>query len=57
VEINNKTGWSGMLGCIDYMHWRWKNINYPTARKLYSRHVEDEPTMILEGVALKDLWI
>jgi hypothetical protein len=52
---NTKRGWSGMLCCIDCMYWKWKNC--PTAWKgQYSGHV-DGPTMILEAVASKDLWI
>jgi len=55
LEMNNKRGWPGMLGCIDCMHWRWKNC--PTAWKgVYTGHV-DGPTMILEAVASEDLWI
>ena len=55
LEINNNRCWPGMLGCIDCMHWRWKNC--PTAWKgVYTGHV-DGPTMILEAVASEDLWI
>ncbi|XP_022681830.1 uncharacterized protein LOC111257065 [Setaria italica] len=55
LAINTKREWPGMLGCIDCMHWRWKNC--PTAwKRQYSGHV-DGPTMILEAVASKNLWI
>nr|XP_025880464.1 uncharacterized protein LOC112938633 [Oryza sativa Japonica Group] len=55
MAINTPRGFPGMLGCIDCMHWRWKNC--PTGWKgQYSGHV-DGPTMILEAVASKDLWI
>ncbi|XP_052136453.1 uncharacterized protein LOC127754887 [Oryza glaberrima] len=55
LAINTPRGFPGMLGCIDCMHWRWKNC--PTGWKgQYSGHV-DGPTMILEAVASKDLWI
>lgn len=44
-----------MLGCIDCKHRQWKNC--PTGwKEYYSEHV-DGPTMILETVASKDLWI
>ncbi|XP_052156408.1 uncharacterized protein LOC127774168 [Oryza glaberrima] len=55
MAINTPRGFQGMLGCIDCMHWRRKNC--PTGWKgQYSGHV-DGPTMILEAVASKDLWI
>ncbi|CAN6319320.1 unnamed protein product [Urochloa humidicola] len=55
MAMNTRRGWPGMLGCIDCMHWKWKNC--PTAWKgQYSGHV-DGPTMILEAVASEDLWI
>ena len=48
-------GFSGMLGSIDCMHWKWKNC--PTAWKwMYCGHVR-QPTIILEVMDSYDLWI
>ena len=48
-------GFSGVLGSIDCMHWKWKNC--PSAWKgQYCDHIR-EPTIILEAVASYDLWI
>lgn len=51
-----RRGFSGMLGSIDCMHWKWKNC--PAAWKgMYARGDHHEPTLILEIVASYDLWI
>jgi hypothetical protein len=42
-----------MLGSIDCMHWGWKKC---PENGMFRGHV-NEPTMILEAVASKDLWI
>ena len=55
LAVNEKRGFSGILGSIDYMHWKWKNC--PTAWKgQYIGHSR-EPTLILEVVASYDHWI
>ena len=55
LYINEERGFPGMIGSIDCMHWEWKNC--PTAWKgMYSRGT-GKPTIVLEAVASKDLWI
>jgi len=55
LYINEERGFPGMIGSIDCMHWEWKNC--PTVWKgMYSRGT-GKPTIVLEAVASKDLWI
>uniref|UniRef100_A0A0D3CXB4 DDE Tnp4 domain-containing protein n=1 Tax=Brassica oleracea var. oleracea TaxID=109376 RepID=A0A0D3CXB4_BRAOL len=44
-----------MIGSIDCMHWEWKNC--PTAWKGQYTRGSGKPTIVLEAVALQDLWI
>nr|XP_043616058.1 uncharacterized protein LOC122587974 [Erigeron canadensis] len=49
-------GFPGMLGSIDCMHWGWRNC--PVAwQGQYTRGDKGHPTIMLEAVALYDLWI
>uniref|UniRef100_A0A0D3BQ63 DDE Tnp4 domain-containing protein n=1 Tax=Brassica oleracea var. oleracea TaxID=109376 RepID=A0A0D3BQ63_BRAOL len=55
LDIGEVRGFPGMIGSIDCMHWEWKNC--PTAwRGQYTRG-SGKPTIVLEVVASKDLWI
>ncbi|RLN24092.1 putative nuclease HARBI1 [Panicum miliaceum] len=55
MQMSESKGFRGMLGCIDCMHWRWKNC--PAAwHGQFTGHCHD-PTIILEAVASNDLWI
>jgi hypothetical protein len=55
LEIGVSRGFLGNLGSIDCMHWPWKNC--PTAHHGQYKGHKKEPTIILESVASKDLWI
>jgi hypothetical protein len=55
LAIGERRGFPGNLGSVDCMHWPWKNC--PSSHQgMYTGHVH-EPTIILEAVADKDLWI
>jgi len=55
LQEGESRGFPGMLGSIDCMHWEWKNC--PTSWKGQFTGRGKHPTMILEAVALHDLWI
>jgi hypothetical protein len=55
LAISESRGFSGMLGFIDCLHWTWKNC--PVSWHGMYRAYKKEPTIILEAVASKDLWI
>ena len=55
LAIGESRGFPGMLGSIDYMHRTWKNCPI-SWHGMYRGH-KKEPTIILEAVASKDLWI
>ncbi|KAK2653767.1 hypothetical protein Ddye_013623 [Dipteronia dyeriana] len=55
LQEGNARGFPEMLGLLDCMHWEWKNC--PTAWHDTHRGHHNKPTIILEAVASKDLWI
>ncbi|XP_048574564.1 uncharacterized protein LOC125555752 [Triticum urartu] len=55
LAIGEQRGFPGILGSIDCMHWTWKNCPKKW-HGMFKGHV-NKPTMILEAVASKDLWI
>uniref|UniRef100_A0A0D3DBK5 DDE Tnp4 domain-containing protein n=1 Tax=Brassica oleracea var. oleracea TaxID=109376 RepID=A0A0D3DBK5_BRAOL len=55
LDIGEYRGFSGMIGCIDCVHWEWKNC--PTAWKGQYSRGSGKPTIVLEAVASYDLWI
>jgi hypothetical protein len=54
LAVNEKRGFSGMLGSIDCMHWELKNCPMQSQGQ-YKGHT-NRPTIILEAVASHDLW-
>lgn len=48
-------GFPGMMDIIDCMYWKWKNC--PVARKGQYSRGHGKPTIMLEAVASRDLWI
>ncbi|KAL6509846.1 hypothetical protein OROGR_022334 [Orobanche gracilis] len=56
IKEGEDRGFPGMLGSLDCMHWQWKNC--PTAwHGSHTSGFKKAPTLILEAVASKDLWI
>jgi hypothetical protein len=52
MAMNEKRGWSGMLGSLDYMHWKWKNCP-KVWHGLYCGKSRD-PTIVLEAITSHD---
>lgn len=56
LQIGESRGFPGILRSIDCMHWQWERC--PVAwRGQFTRGDYGVPTIILEAVASKDLWI
>jgi hypothetical protein len=55
LQESEARGWPGLLGSIDCMHWAWKNC--PTSWKGQFKGHYKSPSLILEAVASRDLWI
>ncbi|KAL6557450.1 hypothetical protein OROMI_017800 [Orobanche minor] len=56
LKEGEERGFPGMLGSLDCMHWAWKNC--PTAwHGAFVNGFKRTPTLILEAVASKNLWI
>ncbi|XP_059664212.1 uncharacterized protein LOC132309986 [Cornus florida] len=55
LREGEERGFPGMFGSIDCMHWEWKNC--PTAWHGTHTGRSHKPTLKLEAVASKNLWI
>ncbi|XP_074346891.1 uncharacterized protein LOC141685701 [Apium graveolens] len=56
LQMGEARGIPGMIGSIDCMHWEWKNC--PVSWKgQFTWGDHGTPTIMLEPVALQDLWI
>ncbi|XP_021769830.1 uncharacterized protein LOC110734076 [Chenopodium quinoa] len=53
LRDGERRGFPGMMGSIDYMHWRWKDC--PLRLKGMFSGRANKPTWILEAVASQDL--
>jgi hypothetical protein len=53
MQMNAKRSWQGMLGSANCMHW--KNCSKTWQWHYYGK--SHDPTIVLEAVALEDLWI
>ena len=54
LKLHESKGWPGMLGCLDVMHWEWKNC--PVAWRGAFQGKEGVPTVALEAVVDHRLW-
>ncbi|XP_024004851.1 putative nuclease HARBI1 [Eutrema salsugineum] len=55
LDVGESSGFPGMIGSIDCMHWEWNNC--PTAWKSQYTRGAGKPTIVLEAVTSYDLWI
>jgi hypothetical protein len=55
LKLDASRGFPGNLGSIYCIHWPWKNC--PTAHHGQYKGHRKEPTIILEAITSKDLWI
>ncbi|XP_003572537.3 uncharacterized protein LOC100822343 [Brachypodium distachyon] len=56
LDVGESRGFPGMLGSLDCMHWQWESCPTSWKGQFTSGH-KGVPTLILEAVASKDLWI
>lgn len=55
LKQNSNRGFPGMLGSVDCMHWEWKNCPKAWAGQYKGR--KGSPTIVLEAISDRDLWI
>jgi hypothetical protein len=49
MKMNEKKGWSGMLGSVDCMYWRWKNFPKAWPRQYCGKN--HDPNIVLKVVS------
>ena len=55
LKENAGRGWPGLIGSLDCMHWKW--LMCPVGWQGSYKGKESGPTLVLEAVCDKKLWV
>ena len=53
---DERHGFPGMLGSINYIHWKWRNCHVVWKDQYTSGH-HGAPSLVLEAIISQDLWL